>query len=311
MTKKRDQGDQEGSLLAFDQYMRYVRGVAKLSRAEQLHLLAEVEGGKCERAKACPDRHVLEEASVARDRLVDEYQTLVIGIARRFERQCHSMELMDLIQEGTIGLLRALEHHDHSEDERFAGLATIYVSAAITEALYYRDDMVRLSDYMHRVLLQLQRAEQHLGASLGREPTITEVAQAMQINEERVRQLRVVRQQEQVASLQALLPDHDASDEVQFVPLFESAVASDGARREYLEQAIQQAIEQVLGPNERQVIGLRYGLQDASHSQSEVAQDLGFGARSVQRIEARAKGRLSQVLAPLGVPARAKEEMVS
>lgn len=309
MTKKRDQGDQEGSLLAFDQYMRYVRGVTKLSHAEQMRLLAQVVNGKRERAKAYPDRQVLEDARQAWDRLVDEYQTLVIGIAKRYARQCRSMELMDLIQEGTIGLLSALEHHDPSKDESFAGLAAVYVSAAITEALNYRDGMVRLSDYMHRVLLRLQRAEQCLSAGLGREPTITEVAQVMQVDEERVCQLRVVREQEQVASLQALLPDHDVSDEVQFVPLFESVVASDEARRGYLEQAVQQAIEQALGINERQVIGLRYGLQDAPHSQSEVAQALGFRARSVQRIEVRAKGRLSQVLAPLCLPVQ--EEVVS
>ncbi len=296
--------DREMSLLAFDQYMRYVRSVPKLAHAEQVRLLKQVALGKRERAQPCPNRQLLEQARVARDRLVDEYQSLVIGVAKRFAGRFRSMDVMDLIQEGNVGLLTALEHHDSSKDESFAGLVALYVSSAITEALYYRDGMVRLSQHMHKVLLQVQRTEQRLWAELGREPTINEVAQAMQVAEQRVREVLALRERELVASLQALLPDQDAADQVQFVPLFAAEVAGDEARRESLSLAVQQAIEQVLGTNERQVLGLRYGLGEQPHSQSEVAQALGFNARSVQRIEARAKGRLSQVLAPLCLPAQ-------
>jgi RNA polymerase primary sigma factor len=141
-------GDQEVSLLAFDQYMRYVRSVPKLSHAEQVRLLAQVAIGKRERAYPCPNRHVLEQARAARDRLIDEYQSLVIGIAKRFAGRFRSMDVMDLIQEGNVGLLIALEQHDPSKDESFAGLAALWVSSAITEALYYRDGIVRLSQHI-------------------------------------------------------------------------------------------------------------------------------------------------------------------
>ena len=299
MTSKGNQDERDVSLLAIDQYMRYVRRIQKASYEQQAQWLRQVEAGKQERLKPHPDQGILEQAQVARERLVDEYQSLVIGIAKRQVRRCRHLELLDLIQEGNLGLLQAVECHDASQSESFAGLVAHCVTWAIMEACSYRERLVRHSRYMDHVLGGLEDVEQRLCMEGEGEPTLEERAQAIGVSPERVRQLLVWRAQEVVLSLQALLPDKDAEDRLDLVPLFAVAVAGDEVRQEQLAQALRQAIEQVLRTNERHVLLLRYGLEAEPHSQSEVARALGFGARSVQRIEARAKSRLREALAPL------------
>ncbi|MFL5659596.1 MAG: sigma-70 family RNA polymerase sigma factor [Ktedonobacteraceae bacterium] len=299
MSKKRNQEDQDVSLLAFDQYMRWVRHLQRVSSEDQVQLLQRVACGKAEGSKPCPDQCVLAEATAARERLVEEYQSLVIGIAKRLARHFRCMQLEDVIQEGNVGLLEALECHDGSQHQNFPGLVALCVRRAILNALYYRERLVRHSQHLHRVLAQVQEVEHRLRNTCGAEPTVAALAQEMGVSEERVRQVLAWREQEQVLSLQALVPDGDAENEVSFVSLYAAQVVGDELRREQRTQAVKQAIEQVLRGHEQEVLVLRYGLEAEPHSQSEVARALGLQTRSIERIEARAKGRLHQALAPL------------
>src|SRR5215472_7175053 len=100
--------DRDVSLMALDQYMRAVRWTEPLAEEEEATLLRRVERGKQERLAPCPNQWVLSLARHARDRLVEGYQPLVIAVAKRCLWRFESMELLDLVQEGNIGLLRAI-----------------------------------------------------------------------------------------------------------------------------------------------------------------------------------------------------------
>jgi DNA-directed RNA polymerase sigma subunit (sigma70/sigma32) len=115
--------EREISLMAIDQYLRQVRWTAPLPDEEEARLMAYVERGKAEYVKSCPDEQVLADAKRARDRLVEGYQRLVMYLARRFLYYARRLELSDLIQEGNLGLMEAIERHDVRTGYRLSALA--------------------------------------------------------------------------------------------------------------------------------------------------------------------------------------------
>ena len=112
MSLTRNQDDQDVSLLALDQYMRLVKWTPELTLEEEGQLLERVGRGKQEQLKPYPDRLVLEEAKQAYDRLVAGFQPLIIHIASTYRYRVRSMDVMDLIQEGNLGLLQAIDVND-------------------------------------------------------------------------------------------------------------------------------------------------------------------------------------------------------
>src|SRR5437588_5762860 len=103
---------QDVPLSAIEQYLRGVKSAAPLLEEEEAQLLLRIELGKVEQAKSFPDASALRASEQARDRLIEGYQPLLIGLARRYVRHCREMELLDLVQEGNVGLLHALEKFD-------------------------------------------------------------------------------------------------------------------------------------------------------------------------------------------------------
>lgn len=105
---------------ALEQYLREVNAIPRLSDEEEGQLLLHAEAGKAEQAKSYPDDGMLALARSARTRLVEGYQTLVIGLAKRYLRFCKELELLDLVQEGNLGLLQALDtYNPHIERASF------------------------------------------------------------------------------------------------------------------------------------------------------------------------------------------------
>src|SRR6266516_6755738 len=105
----------EVSLLAIDQYMRGLRWSERLTQEEEVQMIQRVERGKAERGKACPNQWVLSLAKHARERLIEGYQPYVVTVARKLVFRCRGMELLDLIQEGNLGPMEAIEAHDPSK----------------------------------------------------------------------------------------------------------------------------------------------------------------------------------------------------
>ncbi len=307
MSMKFDQDDQHISLLALDQYMRWVKWTPELTLEEEGQLLERVDRGKQEQLKLCPDRQVLEEARQARDRLVAGFQPLVIHIASTYRYRVRSMDVMDLIQEGNLGLLQAIDVNDTNKGYSLAGLAGRCIRDAILQAVYYRDRQVRFSMRTEQALAHLSYMQSQLASLLGRDPSLEELAEALSLDQEKVEELLALGEQGQVESLHLLLDEDEQEERSDFVTLFGASVVAEDARQVHLAQAVHQAAEAALSTNEREVLRLRYGFDGECHLQREAAVVLGMMPNSIQRIERRAKARLREQLAP--VYAAALEEL--
>src|SRR5437588_1014833 len=301
-----DQDDRDVSLMAYDQYMRLVNWTPRLSDEEILQLLQRIAVGKTEQTKACPDAWVLVQANEARDHLVVGLQRLVMCMAQRCHRHYQRMELLDLIQEGNIGLLKAIEKHQSERDREFIGFASISIRQALWQAALEGSDFIRLPENIGRVVSKAYKVERRLAVSLGRDPSPGEVAHAMGIAEQTLQEALACEQRRQsMKSLQGLLREEDAEDRQSFASLFEAWVEADEARRVRVEQAVQEALLG-LSPREREVMRWRYGLDGQCLQVPDMAQVMGTTCKAVECLGVRARKRLRQALAPVvvGVPAQ-------
>jgi RNA polymerase sigma factor (sigma-70 family) len=299
----RTRDERDVSLMALDQYVREVKRIPKLTREEEAELIERVERGKAERVKPSPAARVLAEARQAHDRLIEGYQWLVIYIACKYQRRCRSMDLMDLVQEGNVGLMEAIEDHDPSKGRGphpFRAMLTVCIRRAMLSAIYSTDLMVRLPDDVYTEIFKMRRAERQVEAVVGREATLEEVASAMQVDAARLSEFRMLIARGDVESMQVLLAeDGDAEDRLDFGRLFAEAVGAEHVRQAEYEQAIQQALETVLTARQREVVQMRYGLDGPAYTQPDAARVLGISAKGVHIAERRAKDRLRQALAPV------------
>ncbi len=264
-------------LTAHELYMREVRHIPQLSSDEEMHLLACLASGT--------DTHQV------RDRLVAGYLPMVIGLARRFVRHCKGVELLDLVQDGNLALLQALEKYDvRRGDSSFRTYAFLWVRTALLAAVWQYQGSIRLPLHKLRAIRQMGIVNTRLLSELGREPTLAETAQAMDMSEREVREL-VVLQEQQIVSLHMRLDDDgDTCLEDVIEDPSAAAFAEDGFV----------SVEDVLGhlnERERVVIKLRYGLADGqAYTQQEAADALGVALSTVQMIDRRAKLRLRRAL---------------
>src|SRR2546423_7090509 len=199
-----DQDNREVCLMALDQYIRQVRWLEPLTQEEEAQLLARIERGKYERRQLQPNAWRLSLAQAAQERLVEGYLPWVIHLAKGFVSRARSMQLLDLIQEGNVGLLHAIEHNDVSKGYPLRALVTAYVRGAILDALRERDGMVRIPLRATRQLRQLRKAQRELLHTLRREATYTELAAHMQLSVEKVCELVCYQERQEVSSLEAV-----------------------------------------------------------------------------------------------------------
>jgi DNA-directed RNA polymerase sigma subunit (sigma70/sigma32) len=200
-----------GSLLAIDHYLRQVRWTAPLTDEEETRLMACVERGRAKRGKLCPDEQVLADAKRARNRLVEGYQRLVMYLARRYLYYTRRLEWSDLIQEGNLGLMEAIERHEVRTGYRLLALAGRCISSRLFAAIWERGGLAPLPSRVSRAVARVEKAERHLVLLLGREPSSAEIARQVGVNEDRLCQLLTWRLS-QVESLEGLLVEEDAGE---------------------------------------------------------------------------------------------------
>jgi len=276
-------GERDVSLLAIDQYFREVHWTPALSQEEEAELFRCIHGGV--------------NALQARERLVEGFQGLVIRIARRFVPQFRHLDLLDVIQEGNIGLLRAIDDHDPESGYPLRALASVYIQHAIVDAWHAREGLVRFPSNVREALTALDKTERQLSKTLGRLPTIGELAQALGVREARVVDLLTWRKWQRVESVEGLLQRCEMEeDRLEFVSLFEAVVVAADWRSERVREAVAQA----LTVHQREVVRMRYGLAEEDgrpYSQLEVATHYGTSPQAVCTVEQAAHKRLRRVLA--------------
>jgi RNA polymerase primary sigma factor len=247
-------------------YLADLRRRPLLSRAEEVRLA---------RLSAAGDE-------AARRRLVESNLRLVVAIARRYQGQ--GLDLLDLIQEGNLGLMRAAERYDWRRDVKFATYATWAIRREVLRALATRSRPVRLPLRVSECVTRVNRAEAQLAQRLGRRPSLAEVAEAAGVDEDTVAQLRraalaPVSLSEPVAdgepALEELLGDAGAADPASVL----------GDRDEA--QRVRAAVS-ALGQRARRIVELRYGIDgERSRTLAEVADALGVSPSRIGKLEKR------------------------
>jgi RNA polymerase primary sigma factor len=254
-------------------FMNEVGRYRLLTAREEVELAQRIESG---------DREAL-------DTMINSNLRLVVSIARRYQGQ-HQLALLDLIQEGILGLIRAAEKFDWRRDLKFSTYATWWIRQAIERGIANKARTIRVPVHVLQRERKIYRAEQRLALRLGRQPTPEEIAAEAQLP---VRQVHEINDSARtVASLDRTIGD----DETSLGDLFESEqpqpeeVVDVSLRREALHRAVAE-----LPDREREVVRLRYGIEgDEPQTINEVVRRLGISRDRVRRIESDALERLAR-----------------
>ncbi len=291
-----------------DDLRLYLEAAAReplLTKQEEVELAIAIEKGKEGEAKLASGRirsertkHQLQgqikKAQRARRRFILANLRLVVSIAKKYQGQ--GLPLLDLIQEGNIGLMRGVELFDWRRGFKFSTYATWWIRQAITRAIADRGRQIRIPVHVQERLRKVRQARERLVQETGREPTPQEIAKASGVPLAQLDELEQAARQEPRSLQEPVGEDAELGD---LVAQVEAENPIDAVEDTMLREEMWQAVETTLEPMEREVVALRYGLGNGrSMSLREVGEAVGVSAETVRKVEREAlrKLRESQML---------------
>ena len=256
-------------------YLKEIGRVPLLTPEEEIDLALKIQAGG-------PD------GEKAKQRLSEANLRLVVSIAKRYVGR--GMQFLDLIQEGNLGLIKAVEKFDHTKGFKFSTYATWWIRQAITRAIADQARTIRIPVHMVETINRMRQATNQLVYQNGHEPTPEELAKAMDMSVERVREIQ--RMAQEPASLESPVGEEEDSSLGDFVADENAEAPGKAADRAMVAQQINQALKS-LTPREEKVIRLRFGLDDGRpRTLEEVGRDFGVTRERVRQIEAKAIRKL-------------------
>ena len=256
-------------------YLKEIGRVPLLTPEEEIDLALKIQAGGPEGEKA-------------KKRLSEANLRLVVSIAKKHVG--HNLAFLDLIQEGNIGLIKAAEKFDCDRGFRFSTYATWWIRQAITRAIADQARTIRIPVHMVETINRMRQATNQLVYQNGHEPTPEELAKAMDMSVERVREIQ--RMAQEPASLESPVGEEEDSSLGDFVADENAEAPGKAADRAMVAQQINQALKS-LTPREEKVIRLRFGLDDGRpRTLEEVGRDFGVTRERVRQIEAKAIRKL-------------------
>ena len=256
-------------------YLREIGRVPMITHEREIELAQRIEAG---------DREAMKQFILANLRLV-------VSIAKRYVGR--GLTLLDLIQEGNIGLIRAVQRYDWRRGHRFSTHATWWIRQAISRAVADKGRTIRLPVYVNTALNRIRRERQRLLQELGREPTDLELAAATGLDP--VRMVELQSAPGAPVSLELPVGEDEEQELGDVLADTESASPEDIATTQTLKDEVQRVLESVLTPRERLVLQLRFGLGNSqAHPLEQVGRELGITRERVRQIEAGALAKLRQ-----------------
>ena len=250
------------------------------SRAEQSHFLIRIQDA----------------GGVARNRLIESNLRLVVSISKRYVSR--GMVLLDLAQEGNLGLMRAVQKFDYTRGFKFSTYATWWIRQAITRAIADQSRVIRIPVHMAEYVHKVARAERELVQELGREPLAEEIGQRIEMSTRRVEEIMAISRDP--LSLELPVGEEDDSHLSDFLADAEAVVPADAASFSLLQEHLGSVLES-LSARERTIIELRFGLMDGrSRTLEEVGIEFGVSRERIRQIE-------SKTLSKLRHPSRAQK----
>ena len=234
-------------------------------------------------------KRILEGDQQAKSELSERNLKLVVSIAKKYVNRS-SMQFLDLIQEGNLGLLKAVEKFDYTKGFRFSTYATWWIRQAITRAIADQARTIRIPVHMVETIHKLSRVSKQLMAELGRDPSNSEIAERMGISEQRVCEIQKIAQDP--VSLESPVGEEDESKISDFVEDDTIKSPTESTAQDILKSQLLSVIE-TLTPREQKVIRLRYGLDDGhARTLEEVGKEFNVTRERIRQIEAKALRKL-------------------
>lgn len=258
-------------------YLQEIGRTPLLTRKEEKELAKRIEQGDEE----------------ARKQLMRANLRLVVSIAKRYVNRSQHLSILDLIQEGNIGLARAVEKFDYTKGFKFSTYATWWIRQKITRALDDYSRTIRIPVHMVETITQHSRVKKKLMQELGREPLPEEIAEEMDLPVEKVRYIQKISRK--VLSLEMPIGDDDEDSTLSdLIPDEDTMSPNESANKTLLKEQIQDILED-LTERERKILSMRFGLEDdVTHTLEEVGKVFGVTRERIRQIEAKAIDKIRE-----------------
>jgi RNA polymerase primary sigma factor len=284
-------------------YLKEIGKIDLLDGAEEVSLARRIEAGLAAAAQIAaledavgevsdadlaPLEAVVADGFLAKKQLTEANLRLVVSIAKRYLGR--GLLFLDLIQEGNLGLIRAVEKFDYTKGFKFSTYATWWIRQAITRAIADQARTIRIPVHMVETINTVLRVQRQLLQELGREPTLEELADKLRFSPGRVREIQRIAQEP--VSLETPVGQEEGSALGDFLEDDQAVEPADAAARALLSEAVSDALEE-LTERERQVVRLRFGLEDGQvRTLEEVGREFGVTRERIRQIESKTLAKL-------------------
>lgn len=273
-------------------YLREIGRVRLLTGPEEVELAIAIKRGDAElerRNRNKPyDQGLIDAGMEARRKLTEANLRLVVSLAKKYLGR--GLTLLDLVQEGSIGLIRAVEKFDHTRGYKFSTYATWWIRQAISRAIADQSRTIRIPVHMMETINKVVRVSRRLVQVLGREPTSDEISVEMDISPERVRE--ILKLSQMPISLETPVGEEDNSHLGDLIEDIGAEAPLDAAFHQLLRETVEDVLA-VLSDRERAILSLRYGLEDGrSRTLEEVGRDFNVTRERIRQIESKALRKL-------------------